>query len=447
MTGRYQTYPKYISSEVDWVGDIPEHWGVKRLKFIFDIKKRIAGQLGFDVLSITQKGIIVKDIESGDGQLSMDYSKYQLVFEGDFAMNHMDLLTGYVDRSSFDGVTSPDYRVFSLIDINSYHPRYYLYLLQMCYKQKIFFPLGQGSAHIGRWRLPTEAFKEVEYPHPNFEEQQQIANFLDHETAQIDTLIAKQEKLIELLKEKRQAVISHAVTKGITYKGQPEVPMKDSGVEWLGEVPEHWDVIFIKHLSQVKRGASPRPIDDPKYFDNDGEYAWTRIADVSSSAMYLTETTQRLSTLGSSLSVRLESGELFVSIAGTVGKPCITTSKACIHDGFVYFPQLRINNKYLYYIFDAGQAYLGLGKMGTQLNLNTDTVGGIKIGLPPANEIEEIISYIEKKNTQYSELISKAVSSIDLMKERKTALISAAVTGKIDVRDWQAPSQPNGAQG
>ena len=115
-------------------------------------------------------------------------------------------------------------------------------------------------------------------------EAEKIANFLDHETAKIDTLIAKQEKLIELLKEKRQAVISHAVTKGLN----PDAPMKDTGVEWLGEVPEHWIVICIKHLSQVKRGASPRPIDDPKYFDEDGEYAWTRIADVSSSGMYLT---------------------------------------------------------------------------------------------------------------------------------------------------------------
>ncbi|MQF28341.1 restriction endonuclease subunit S [Vibrio parahaemolyticus] len=221
--------------------------------------------------------------------------------------------------------------------------------------------------------------------------------------------------------------------------------MKDSGVEWLGDVPEHWDVIFIKHLSRVKRGASPRPIDDPKYFDDNGEYAWTRIADVSSAGMYLTSTTQRLSTLGSSLSVRLNANELFLSIAGTVGKPCITVSKACIHDGFVYFPELKINNKFLYYIFDAGQAYLGLGKMGTQLNLNTDTVGGIKVGLPPKDEIEQIVTHIENQSRKYSELIDRAVDSIELMKERKTALISAAVTGKIDVRDWQEPTYQESA--
>eukprot|EP00487_Bulimina_marginata_P011247 TRINITY_DN677_c0_g1_i2.p1 TRINITY_DN677_c0_g1~~TRINITY_DN677_c0_g1_i2.p1 ORF type:complete len:138 (+),score=39.38 TRINITY_DN677_c0_g1_i2:229-642(+) len=110
-TGKYQAYPEYKESNIDWMETIPEHWEIIRLKYIFSIKKRIAGMLGLDILSVTQRGVKVKDIESGDGQLSMDYSKYQRVEVGDFAMNHMDLLTGYVDLSKFDGVTSPDYRV------------------------------------------------------------------------------------------------------------------------------------------------------------------------------------------------------------------------------------------------------------------------------------------------------------------------------------------------
>ena len=120
---------------------------------------------------------------------------------------------------------------------------------------------------------------------------------------------------------------------------QPYPAYKDSGVEWLGEIPEHWTKIAIKRISTVGRGASPRPIDDPKYFDENGEYSWVRIADVSKSDGYLNTTLQQLSSLGSSLSVKMQPGELFVSIAGTVGKPCITNIKACIHDGFVYFPQ------------------------------------------------------------------------------------------------------------
>ncbi|MGE6081880.1 restriction endonuclease subunit S, partial [Aeromonas veronii] len=286
---------------------------------------------------------------------------------------------------------------------------------------------------INQASIGIDQIKSMACLYPDIKTQRTIAAFLDYETARIDQLIATQQQLIELLKEKRQAVISHAVTKGLN----PNAPMKDSGVEWLGQVPEHWIVIYIKHLSQVKRGASPRPIDDPKYFDEDGEYAWTRIADVSNAGMYLTSTTQRLSALGSSLSVRLNAGELFLSIAGTVGKPCITMFKSCIHDGFVYFPSLKINNKFLYYIFDAGQAYLGLGKMGTQLNLNTETVGGIKIGLPPVDEIEEIIGYIEQQKEKYEKLITKASDTIELLKERRIALISAAVTGKIDLRNWK----------
>jgi type I restriction enzyme S subunit len=202
---------KMKDSGVEWLGVIPEHWEVKRTKFLFKIKKRIAGKEGYQVLSITQQGIKEKDTESGAGQLSMDYSKYQFAYVGDFAMNHMDLLTGYVDITKYDGVISPDYRVFSLEDKNSY-PNYYLYLYQNGYKNKIFYKYGQGSSQLGRWRLPTEQFNEFRFPYPPLEEQQQIANYLDDKTSKIDILIEKSNKSIELLKEKRTALISAAVT-------------------------------------------------------------------------------------------------------------------------------------------------------------------------------------------------------------------------------------------
>jgi type I restriction enzyme, S subunit len=210
--------------------------------------------------------------------------------------------------------------------------------------------------------------------------------------------------------------------------------MKDSGVEWLGEVPEHWSIKAIKWVSPVMRGASPRPIDDPKYFDDQGEYAWVRIADVSASDGSLVETTQCLSELGSSLSVKLEPESLFVSIAGTVGKPCVTKIRACIHDGFVYFPQLNIDHRFLYRIFEAGLCYLGLGKLGTQLNLNTDTIGSIQIALPPLDELNSILSHLDSVTGSLDELIAEAGHAIEILQERRSALISAAVTGKIDVR-------------
>ena len=208
---------------------------------------------------------------------------------------------------------------------------------------------------------------------------------------------------------------------------------KDSGVEWLEEVPLEWNVIKIKHLSSVKRGASPRPIDDLKYFDDNGEYAWVRIADVSASDMYLVNTTQTMSALGSSLSVKLEPNELFLSIAGTVGKPCINKIKVCIHDGFVYFPDLKIPNKFLIYVFAGEQAYKGLGKMGTQLNLNTDTVGDIKVALPKSIEdIQGIVDFLDHETAKIDSLIEKQQKLIELLKEKRQAVISHAVTKGLD---------------
>ncbi|MBU9857157.1 restriction endonuclease subunit S [Rahnella bonaserana] len=434
MSGRYKAYGEYKESGVEWVGSMPSHWTIEPLFSNCDapIEKNSDGREK-NVLSLSYGNIIPRDVDDNFGLLPESFNTYQLVYPQNIILRLTDLQNDKrslrVGFSKQQGIITSAY--LKLVFTKKMSSPFMYRLLHSYDTTKVFYGMGGGL----RQSMKFEDFRRLPLLIPSFAEQTQIAAFLDHETAKIDTLIGKQQQLIELLKEKRQAVISHAVTKGL----DPDVPMKDSGVDWLGEVPEHWKVIYIKHLSEVKRGASPRPIDDQKYFDEEGEYAWTRIADVSLAGMYLKDTQQRLSSLGSSLSVKLERGELFLSIAGTVGKPCITTSKACIHDGFVYFPSLKINNKYLFYIFDAGQAYLGLGKMGTQLNLNTDTVGCIKVALPPSLEIHEIVSYIVKQKEKYDLLITSAYEFIELIQERRTALISAAVTGKIDVRDWQVP--------
>ncbi len=207
---------------------------------------------------------------------------------------------------------------------------------------------------------------------------------------------------------------------------------KDSGVEWIGEIPEGWEVKKLKRLSTIRRGASPRPIADPKYFDNLGEWAWVRIADVSASERYLESTTQTLSELGASLSVKMLPNSFFLSIAGTVGKPIITKIQCCIHDGFVYFISLNLNPEFLYYIFSTGQPYKGLGKLGTQLNLNTDTVGDITIPIPCTNAIESIISYLDRKTAEIDQLITQKEALISLYEEEKTAIINQAVTQGIN---------------
>jgi type I restriction enzyme S subunit len=203
---------------------------------------------------------------------------------------------------------------------------------------------------------------------------------------------------------------------------------KPSGVEWLGQVPEHWVVKAIKWESPVLRGASPRPIDNPIYFDDEGRYAWVRISDVTAAGMYLTATEQKLSELGSSLSVKLEPGALFLSIAGSVGKPCITRIKCCIHDGFVFFPQFKGDAKFLYYLFASGEPYRGLGKLGTQLNLNTDTVGSIVAGFPSTAEQQEIAEFLDRETGRVDLLLGKKRELIERLQEKRTALISSTVT-------------------
>ena len=222
---------------------------------------------------------------------------------------------------------------------------------------------------------------------------------------------------------------------------RPYPEYRDSGVEWLSDIPTHWKVKKIKRLCLVRRGASPRPIDDPSYFDDDGEYAWVRISDVTASERYLERTTQRLSELGKSKSVPLLPGELFLSIAATVGKPIIAKIKCCIHDGFVYFVGLQQNREYLYYLFSCGEAYKGLGKLGTQLNLNTDTIGDIHLPCPDGVEQQQIVEFLEERLGQLDALGAKNERLIELLQEQRAALITHAVTKGLDPT---APTKPSG---
>ena len=196
----------------NWVSEIPCNWSFDKVKQHFEIRKRIAGKEGYDVISITQQGLKVKNISSNEGQMALDYSKYQFVYPDEFAMNHMDLLTGYIGLSEVFGVTSPDYRVFAALCPDKLNLKYFLYVFQLGYKRKIFYGLGRGAANKGRWRLPAQNFLNYEIPIPPKGEQDEIVEFLDKKltlTAQAKTSF---EKRVNLLKEYKTALISNVVT-------------------------------------------------------------------------------------------------------------------------------------------------------------------------------------------------------------------------------------------
>lgn len=201
-----------------WFGKIPASWDANKLKYTFTIRKRIVGEDGHTVLAITQKGVKPKDMSNGNGQFAESYANYQIVNPGDFAMNHMDLLTGWVDISKYEGVTSPDYRVFTLDDTTRNCPGYYLYMMQMCYSNRIFYSMGQGVSGMGRWRLPADMFNNFIIACPPVEEQQEIAEYLDKKCSEIDSLIASKEKFIIELESYKKSLIYEYVT------GKKEVP-------------------------------------------------------------------------------------------------------------------------------------------------------------------------------------------------------------------------------
>lgn len=429
-------YERYKDSGIPWLGEVPEHWDTMSLKYICDVRDGTHDTPQYVYESDNSYPLVTsKDISNGN----INFESAKFISEEDYLniskrsnVNFGDLLMPMIGTVG-GSVLVETYRKFTIKNValfkaGQFCAKWLKYFLDS-ELSKIQFELEKNGGvqdFVGLTTLRNLIILKLP-----LKEQTAIAHYLDTKLGEIDALIGKQQTLLEKLAEQRTAVITHAVTKGLN----PAAPMKNSGVEWLGDVPAHWEVLSIKRLSQVKRGASPRPIDNPDYFDDDGEYAWVRIADVTASNMYLLETTQRLSDLGKSFSVPLLPNSLFLSIAGSVGKPIITKIKACIHDGFVYFPEYKNNIKFLYYIFYSGQPYLGLGKMGTQLNLNTDTVGTIKISLPPKEEQTAITDYLDQETAKIDRLCDTVNQTIGRLKEYRTALITQAVTGKIKVTD------------
>lgn len=436
---RLPRYTDYNDTGLASLGVVPTHWQVKRLRFAAELNPSKSEVACLD--RQTEVSFLPMDAIGDDGTVRLDETRtlaqvengYTYFRDGDVVIAKITPCfengKGAVIRGLLDGV---GFGTTELIVVRPRDQQTTSDYLGWLFTSPTFRKEAEGAMYGagGQKRVPDIFVRDYLDAIPPLDEQSAIATFLDRETGKIDALIVEQEKLLTLLAEKRQATISHAVARGLN----PNTPMKDSGVPWLGEVPAHWDVVPIKHLSPVQRGASPRPIDDPKYFDEEGKYSWVRITDVSASDGYLESTPQKLSELGSSLSVKLKPGDLFVSIAGTVGKPCISRIQACIHDGFVYFPRLEVPPIYLYRIFEAGVCYAGLGKMGTQLNLNTDTIGSIRVALPPARELGEILAFLDQILAQLDSLRTEAECGIALLRERRSALIAAAVTGKIDVR-------------
>lgn len=230
----------YVQTSMDWACKIPAEWSISRIRNHFEILKRIAGEEGYDVFSVTQQGLRVRNVNVYEGQLAANYSGYQFVYPGEFAMNHMDLLTGGVGIADHLGVTSPDYRVFRIFDEAHCYAPYYLKVFQICYRRHAFYRFGRGAANVGRWRLPADAFRNFEIPLPPYEEQIKIVQAIGDEEQKTQTAIECLKKQIDLLNDLKTRLISDTVTGKIDVRSIeiPEYEFVDEDIDNADEVME-----------------------------------------------------------------------------------------------------------------------------------------------------------------------------------------------------------------
>jgi type I restriction enzyme S subunit len=431
---RYKAYAEYKDSGVEWLGLVPMHWTVSKIKYLTSFQVGWTPPTKDDAnfegenLWANISDLRGREIFDTNKKISDDAAKkasMDITPRGSL-MYSFKLSVGAVSFAGKDMYTNE--AIASFLEKTELPLAYLYYVLPK-------FVIENASTNIyGARILNQELISNADLLAPSFEEAKTIANFLDHKTAKIDTLIAKQQGLIKLLKEKRQAVISHAVTKGVN----PNATMRESGVEWLGNVPAHWEVSKFGYISMVVRGGSPRPAGDPLLFN--GDYSpWVTVAEITKDdEVYLTSTESFLTKLGSEQCRVFSAGTLLISNSGaTLGVPKILTIDANANDGVVGFECLSLNHEFAYfYLSTITDDLRERIKQGSgQPNLNTDIVKAISVPLPPASEVKQIVEYIVRTRLQFKLLTEKATKGIELLQERRTALISAAVTGKIDVRN------------
>ncbi|KXS54013.1 MAG: type I restriction enzyme, S subunit [Marinobacter sp. T13-3] len=434
----FPRYSEYKNSGFDWLGEVPREWQLKRLGHFFAERRDKVSDKEYQPLSVTKNGIVPRLENAAKTQ---DGDNRKKVLTGDFVINSRSDRKGSSGVSNFDGSVSLICIVIEPKDISG---RFAHHLLRSEVFQEEFYRNGKGIV-ADLWSTGFSELKNIVIPVPSAIEQNQIARFLDHETAKIDSLIHEQECLIELLQEKRQAVISHAVTKGL----DPDVPMKDSGVEWLGEVPAHWSVTKLAHYADILTGY---PFPSKGFSHDDRDVRLLRGANVGVGALKWSDTVYwKLSDRDPLSGFLLKPGQIVfgmdrpwisegVRVARVTEKdvPCLLLQRVAS-----ITPHKGLEENFLYLLLgsDRFKAYIEPDLTGVSVpHISPEQILGFKIPLPPQGEQLGICESVEAELGLNASLVHEAYQTIDLLRERRSALISAAVTGKIDVRNWQPPS-------
>jgi type I restriction enzyme S subunit len=436
-------YEEYTDTGVPWLGRIPKHWDVVQSRRLFAQRKERMRPDDEQLTASQKYGVIPqRDFMRLEEQSVMqvftgaDILKH--VEPGDFVIS-MRSFQGGLEFCAFAGCVSSAY--VGIFPIKGVVPRFFKHL----FKCKPYIQALQSTSNLVRdgQALRFQNFAQVPLPLVSLEEQTQIAKFLDYETAKIDALIEKQQQLIALLNEKRQAVISHAVTKGLN----PNAPMRDSGIEWLGQVPAHWTVCQLKfNTLEMQTGPFGSQLHAEDYVEGgiplvNPAHMVSGTVVPESGCTVDSATCERLSRH------KLSVGDLVLARRGELGR-CVVIGEneagwLCGTGSLRATLSTRLDPYYAYMLLSSEgvKSELSLESRGSTMeNLNTTTLGKIRIPIPPRTEQENILRYVGHIASRYDAIERAALDQSRLLQERRTALISAAVTGKIDVRGWKPPA-------
>jgi len=419
------TYSSYKDSGVDWIGNIPSDWEVVRNKYLFDVTKNVVGEESdkYQLLSLTKRGVVLRDIESGKGKFPESFDTYQTVDKGDliFCLYDIDETPRTIGISNYSGMITGSYKVVKCNTLTD--PKFIYYNYLSIDDVKGLRPYYTGLRKVVR----TETFLNLNVRVPSLQEQQQISDYLDYKTLKIDKLIEKTEQKIELLKEQRTSLINTTVTKGL----DPNVEMKDSGVEWIGDVPVGWDIkpMYTRYSqNKTKNDNSTSTILSLSYgrlIKRNMETNFGLLPDNFDSYQLL------------------ETGFIILRMTDLQNDHKSLRVGICEFQGIItsaYIglkPLTNVCSKYFFYYLymcDLKKVFYGLGG-GLRQSVSYNDFKRFPLSIPPLQEQQQIVDYINKKTSKIDKLVDIESKRIILLKEYRQSLISDVVTGKVDVRD------------
>lgn len=429
-------YSSYKDSGIEWIGEIPSGWNTVRNKYLFDVIKTVVGEEHgkYQLLSLTKRGVVLRDIESGKGKFPESFDTYQTVNKDEliFCLYDIDETPRTVGISNYSGMISGSYKIVKCNTLTN--PKFIYYNYLSIDDVKGLRPYYTGLRKVVR----TETFLNLKVRVPPLQEQQQISDYLDYKISRIDTLLEKTQQKIELLKEQRTSLINTTVTKGLN----PNVEMKDSGVEWIGEIPSGWNVKRLKYTSKilpsnVNKHIFPEEIQvrlcnytDVYYNElidentqlskgscNQDEYNkfWLREGDV-----IITKDSETSDDIGIPTEVKEDLTDVVCGYHLTLIRPLDVVGSYIFR--FIQSDRIR---RY-FEINSDGVTRFGLGK---------PTIQNMYLPIPPLQEQQKIVDYLDLETSKIDKLVENETKRIVLLKEYRQSLISEVVTGKVDVRD------------